>query len=327
VTLRASVVVPVHDAARELPGLFQCLARQSVPRHLFELLLVDDGSRDGTADVARALGAGAGGPTLVLASAGTGSYAARNTGIAAARAPLLAFTDADCAPLPEWLERGLAALQSAPRAAGEVRLVAPARPNLAALLDASRFLRQRRYVQEGFGATANLFVRREVFAAVGPFDPWLRSGGDKLFGRRAQRAGYPIAYAQDAIVEHPCRASFRALLAKAHRVGFGFGQLLGRAPGEAWRDLSWRIPDRITLAGGRALEERGWARPSAARRAALACGHGVLTAAVVAGAAHGAVHASLRRRPALTAPATTADSRTGDGTPSGDGRPRDADRR
>ena len=82
----------------------------------------------------------------------------------------------------DWLEQGLAALASAPRVAGRIHLELSDSPSTAELVDAGRFLRQRRYVEEGFGATANLFVRRSVFDSLGGFDEHLKSGGDYEFG-------------------------------------------------------------------------------------------------------------------------------------------------
>jgi glycosyltransferase involved in cell wall biosynthesis len=223
-SLEVSVVVPARCTVAELAGLRAALEIQTIPRDRFEVIVVDD-----NAD-----------PPL-------GSYAARNAGITCAQAPVLAFTDADCLPDPSWLQAGLIALQSAPRAAGRIEMIGGER--YVERLDRARFLRQEQYVAEGFGATANLFVRRQVFDGVGLFDPRLLSGGDAELGRRAAAAGFPITFARDAIVRHPCRSRARALLAKAHRVGVGFGQT-ARLHGLPARSAS-RAGDRMRL-----LQER-----------------------------------------------------------------------
>ena len=248
-----SVIIPFRDARSRLPGLLDALGCQTLARKLFEVIWVDDGSRDGGGDWLQAhLPAGW---RLLVHPEPRGAYAARNNALRTAAGDRLAFTDVDCRPRADWLERGSAALLRAPRIAGRVQLELSASPTPAELVDAGRFLRQQRYVAEGFGATANLFVRRSVLESVGPFDERLKSGGDYEFGLRCSTAGFPIEYADDVVVEHPARASVRELLSKGERVGFGTGQLIRRG-GIPVRLLAARTADRFALARRRGVTER-----------------------------------------------------------------------
>jgi GT2 family glycosyltransferase len=100
------------------------------------------------------------------------------------------------------------------------------RPNIWEYFDAARKLNQRAYVDKaGFGATANLFVRRRLFDKYGLFQSDLESGGDYEFGRRLTTAGEKLVYADRAIVRHPARKSFKAVLNKSKRVAKGQKQL------------------------------------------------------------------------------------------------------
>ena len=108
---------------------------------------------------------------------------------------MLAFTDADCLPRPDWLSRGVDRLLagSGPSfAAGRIQLFPsrPGRPTSAELFELAEGFPQESYVREqGFAATANLLVTRETFDLVGPFRAELQSGGDREWGTRAGSRG------------------------------------------------------------------------------------------------------------------------------------------
>jgi glycosyltransferase involved in cell wall biosynthesis len=228
-----SVIVPVRNDAAGLDRLLAALAGQTL-RSPYEVIVIDDASTDLTLERVAAR------PHVLYRRLAqrSGSYAARNAGVEMASAEILAFTDADCMPSPTWLERGLAALDpTIDLVAGRVAVELPSRPTAAALVDAIRFLDQEAYAQGGYGATANLFVRRSVFERVGGFNSRLRSGGDREFGLRATDAGSTIRYAQDALVMHESRSTMRALAVKSMRIGRGMASHRRHAQGRL-RDLS-----------------------------------------------------------------------------------------
>ena len=96
------------------------------------------------------------------------------------------------------------------------------RPNIWEYFDAAGKLNQKSYVEgAGFGATANLFVRRGMFKEYGMFLSELKSGGDYEFGRRLTQLGEVLLYAETSLVYHPARFTFRDKLAKSKRVAKG----------------------------------------------------------------------------------------------------------
>ena len=206
-----SVVVPVRDGGEGLLRLVEALRAQTLPAARFEVVIGDDGSRDGATDAV------AEGERLrVLRGGRQSSYAARNRAARASRGAVIAFCDADCTPHPDWLERGLAALDAgADLAAGEIRLLAPERPNAWSLLDVDCGLDQTRWVARGYALTANLFVRRELYDAVDGFDERFPSGGDLDFTRRCIAAGARLVSAPAAIVDHPTCTDAGAFLRRA----------------------------------------------------------------------------------------------------------------
>ena len=104
VTPDMSVVVCTYNRADRLGATLHALERQTI-RDRLEVLIVDDGSVPSVdeGEVARC------GAKLVRHPANKGPAAARNTGAAASRAPIVAFTDDDCRPAPEWARSLLSA--------------------------------------------------------------------------------------------------------------------------------------------------------------------------------------------------------------------------
>lgn len=105
-----TVVVATHDRAERLGRLLDALRRQTLARDRFEVIVVDDGSRDGTPGVlGRAVAAGDLRLRALRVDPAQGPGVARNAGWRAAGGAAIAFTDDDCVPAPEWLEALLAA--------------------------------------------------------------------------------------------------------------------------------------------------------------------------------------------------------------------------
>jgi glycosyltransferase involved in cell wall biosynthesis len=264
VTVVASVIVPTKNGARRLPDLFAALERQTVGRDAFEVVLVDDGSTDDTAAVAEAFGA-----RVVRSPVSQGPGAASNLGAEHARSDALAFTDDDTIPAPDWIERGLAALEASESGlvGGRIDLLLADAPTLPALVDYGRgYLDQSGYVADGFAATANLWARRDVLRDLGGFkaDAAFQTH-DRDFGERARAAGRPIAYCDDAVVAHPTRDRARDLAKVAYRLGFGAAWLRRNAPGAQgattpeWRRPTYWLPWR-SIWGLDRLQARGHAR-------------------------------------------------------------------
>jgi GT2 family glycosyltransferase len=232
-----SVIIPVRDDEEGLVRGLEALSEQSLDRSQLEVIVADDGSQSLDVDRVRA----ALPAVVVTRDRPQGSYAARNRAAGIARGSILAFCDADCRPAVDWLEAGIKALQQADVVAGAVRFETPRRPTVWTLLDVDAFLDQEWRVRQGSAATANLFVRREVYVSLGGFDSSLPSGGDSDFVSRATRSGHRLMYAPEAVVFHRSRDDGRAFL------------------GKVWR-INWSHAARETRAGRRprALRLRQW---------------------------------------------------------------------
>jgi len=219
------VVVPARNAADTLGRTLDGLAAQDLARD-FEVIVVDNASTDGTAEIARAH------PSVrrVVPGGGGSAGAARNAGAAGAMAAALAFTDADCVPSPGWLAAGLRALERADLVQGRVDPDA----------DAARHPWDRTVsvtAAWGLFESASLFVDRAWFERVGGFSDGIAAGDgrplaeDVFFGWAIRDAGGRTAFAPDARVQHAVVAR-RATAFVAERLRLRhFPEIARRAPG------------------------------------------------------------------------------------------------
>jgi hypothetical protein len=101
-TVTVSVVVPTYNRVPQLAHVLSALADQTYSRDLYEIVVVSDGSTDGTDDYLRSIA----GPYLVVATqSNSGPAAARNHGVALASGSLVVFIDDDVVATPRLLER------------------------------------------------------------------------------------------------------------------------------------------------------------------------------------------------------------------------------
>ncbi|MHB1328864.1 MAG: glycosyltransferase family 2 protein [Gemmatimonadales bacterium] len=176
-TEHVSIVICTRD---RVGGLEATLDRYAVLQHDpdWDLVIVDDGSRDGTADLLARRTAG-GRRFTVVTTAGVGLGAARNVGWRAAAGPLILFTDDDCYPDPSLLDevRRCMAGQGIHFIGGRLLPFTPADAAVAVVMRSSHVpVPPRSFVPAGLLPGANLTIRRSALDAVGGFDPEFGAG-------------------------------------------------------------------------------------------------------------------------------------------------------
>ena len=213
-----SVIIPVFNDADRLKLCLAALEKQTYPRELYEVIVIDNNSSENIAEATEQFQ-----QVVLTTESQQGSYAARNQGIKIAQGELIAFTDSDCIPTTNWLETGvnhLLSLSNYGAIAGKIELYYQHEnnPNAAEIFDKIVNLQQQKYVEEyHYGATANLFTFKKVFQKIGLFNSQLKSGGDADWGTRVFAYGYEIVYADDLKVMHPARNSLAQLAKKVIR--------------------------------------------------------------------------------------------------------------
>lgn len=207
---RTSLVIPVRDGADSLGACLRA-ARAAMGPH-DELIVVDDGSQDGSGPLARSAGA------TLITTPPRGAASARNAGAARARGRWLVFLDADVVLEAQALARLLAPLEAGQaRAAIGVYAPCPAELGLASRVkDRSiRARHQRAGAQVGWFWTGLGAVERDLFEELGGFDG-ARFGGatveDMELGYRITAAGQPVLQVAESRLRHLHRHSLGSLV-------------------------------------------------------------------------------------------------------------------
>ena len=198
-----SVVVPSHERPIRLRWLLNALEEQTLPRERWELVVVHDSGDDTERLLREHPLAAAGVLRHVRLEPGTGSASRqRNVGWREARAPLIAFTDDDCRPEPEWLERMLAAARANPGAIVQGRTKPD--PYEAEIMEWAPRPRSIDVDPPAPHAqTCNILYPRELLDRVGGFDESIRTAGEDWdLALRAKKAGAGYAGEPRATVYH-----------------------------------------------------------------------------------------------------------------------------
>jgi glycosyltransferase involved in cell wall biosynthesis len=196
-----AVVVPTYRRAALLPRLVAALEAQTLPIDRFEVVVVDNGSGDDTAAVLADLVARSPLQVRVLeVPENDGPARARNLGWRATTAPLVAFTDDDCVPRPDWLSQLVSTAAHSPGLG--VLQGATLRPSGAARSSLRSLIRET-VAPSPYFEGSNLTFPREVLERTGGFDERFHFGGeDTAAGWAAVEHGGEWVFDETAAVVH-----------------------------------------------------------------------------------------------------------------------------
>jgi glycosyltransferase involved in cell wall biosynthesis len=237
VTLRAkvSVVIPAYNAEKTLKSCLEALAGQSIPKEHFEIILMDDGSTDGTAEVAKSFN------VIYDYQENQGPASARNRGVEKARGEIILFTDSDCVPDRHWIEE----------------MTLPFRDSSVAAVKGAYKTKQKeigaRFAQAEFEDRYDLLeksrsidmidtysaaFRRNVFVEAGGFDESfpVANNEDTDLSYRLSEAGYLLVFNPKAFVYHAHPDSVLNYLKLKYWRGYWRLVVYRRFPDKAVRD-------------------------------------------------------------------------------------------
>lgn len=221
-----SIIIATYGRPGALQACLHAIGALATARGRFEVIVVDDGGDtplgpmlDGFRDRL---------DLILLRQDNAGPGAARNHGAARARGTLLAFTDDDCRPEPDWLDQLLAAAgepgDGVPVMLGGLTVNALGENPYAAASQWIQDIVYRHYNADPgrarFFASNNLLVSRAAFLSLGGFDARFRTAEDRDLCDRWRQAGLSMRYLPAARVRHAHALSFRGFC----RQHFGYGR-------------------------------------------------------------------------------------------------------
>ena len=280
VTIVIDVVIPTRNRGALIADTLKSLRASTYPR--FRVLVVDQSEGRETAEVVERFAA-EDDRFSYIPSATRGSDTARNIGIRAGSAPIVAFTDDDCRVAEDWLAALWAEYECDPETWGVFGRVLPRWDEVAsgqsdwlqqALPMAFKDDSERRIFQGnrfnlGFGHGANMSFRRTTFERVGMFDELLGAGGplrswpERDLGYRVLAAGGRIVYTPDALVIHYHWRDWPKVKATYRDYGIGAGAAAGKYlrcgdMGGWYLLFEWLLDQGLRQAASGVLKWRSW---------------------------------------------------------------------
>jgi glycosyltransferase involved in cell wall biosynthesis len=278
--VRVSVVVPVYNGAATIADCLRALGEQSLPNDAYEIIVVDDGSTDGTVDIAREF------DVRLILQDHKGAPAARNAGIRAAFGRWVAFTDSDVIPSRTWLARLLRRVEDvngnavAFGAAGPIQGYESKTP-AARFVDISGGLNTERHLSHPrfpFAPSGNVMYLRSALLDAGGFDERFASyDACDLHLRLRESTPLPFHFEPSALVWHRHRATWEQYWRQQRGYGVGYAQFLLRHHDRVYWGIAdevralWTVATNFVLStipgtGDEALLRRGFYVRTAAQR-------------------------------------------------------------
>lgn len=247
-SLHFSIVIPAKDAAATIANCVRALLNQQdyISHQDYEIIVVDDGSSDQTASIARELG------VQVISQVNAGPAAARNAGVQQAQGEIILFTDADCIPTSNWLAEMVKPFNDSD-VVGVKGAYLCQETNLI-----SRFVQQEfeyKYLllsklpKIDFIDTYSAAYRKNIFKENGGFDMRfpVPSVEDQELSFRLARKGYKLVFQPSAKVYHQHDVSVWEYFRRKWGIGYWKAFLLRWLPEKTLSDTYTPISQRLQI--------------------------------------------------------------------------------
>ncbi|MBF0342964.1 MAG: glycosyltransferase [Nitrospirae bacterium] len=195
VDVQASIIIPAYNEAENIGKCIASILKNTDVQH--EIIVVDNGSKDATAEIAKVMG------VTVLSKPKATISALRNSGARCAKGELLVFLDADMVVPEDFINKGKKYFDSGFMGALGFAIIVPSDSGWVARTWGQPLNSKReRKVEVDFLGGSNIFIKKIVFEEVGGFDELLNTNEDKDFTMRVAKAGYSLITSYEINVIH-----------------------------------------------------------------------------------------------------------------------------
>jgi glycosyltransferase involved in cell wall biosynthesis len=232
-----SVIIPAYNAKSTIGLCLEGLMDQTIPSETYEIIVVDDDSIDGTSEVVEKFG-----NVKLLKQPHCGPAAARNYGAKYSLGEILLFTDADCVPAKDWVERMIAPFQELDIVGVKGTYLSHQSSIISRFVQIEyedKYKRMRRDKYIDFIDTYSAGYRRDIFLANDGFDMRFSAAcvEDQEFSFRLARQGYKMLFVPEAHVYHLGHAdNLGTYIAKKFKIGYWKVLVHIKHPGKLIRD-------------------------------------------------------------------------------------------
>jgi len=232
-----SVIIPAFNAMNTISNCLSSLINQSVDRTAYEIIVVDDGSTDNTAEIVM----GFKGVSLIRQK-NQGPAAARNHGVQHAKGSIILFTDSDCVAEHDWIEQMVQPFEWNKDIVGVKGAYKTHQQQLAARFvqleyeDKYDLMKKTTYID--FIDTYSAAFKREIFLNFGGYDTHfpVACAEDVELSFRMSSKGYKMVYNPKAVVFHTHPSTFRAYFLKKYKFAYWRMLAVKKNPGKFIRD-------------------------------------------------------------------------------------------
>lgn len=228
-------MIPCYNAEKHVARCLEALGEQTVERHRYEIVVVDDGSGDRTSTIAAPL------CDRLIRITNSGPASARNKGVAESSGDLILFTDSDCVPQRDWIEKMIEPFGNAEVAGVKGAYRTEQARWVARFVQAEYEFKYRRMAKLRFIDFVDTYAaafRRTVFLELGGFDERFPGASveDQEFSFRLAEAGFRMVFVPDAIVFHHHADTLAWYFRKKKNIGYWKVMVLRRHPGKIVAD-------------------------------------------------------------------------------------------
>lgn len=214
-----SVIIPVYNGEKTLTRCLNSLESQTIPRDEYEIIVVNDGSKDDTRKVAEGFN------VTVLSQENQGPAAARNLGVKMAQGDIVLFIDADCSAAPNWIEE-MTKPFSNPDIVGVKGTYKTTQKALIArfvqIEYEEKYERMKKYTYIDFVDTYSAGFRKNVFQKYGGYNTSFPTATveDQEFSFRLAKDGHMMLFQPEAFVYHLHQSTLKGYMRRKYWIAY-----------------------------------------------------------------------------------------------------------